>query len=238
MNELTESPVESVVEETVESSTDEHTHEEEPSRERDTAARNLVELRKEREELQRKLWQYEAAAKKQHVPVEEDEDEFSLHDEAVAEGKHLKNVLRKQKKLEEELRAFKEKASQEMIENRVRARYADYDQIVNDESIRILAEEEPELVYMLQSSNDLFNKASYAYKEIKRRGIVANNRSSSALSVLDKKKALENSVKPRPMVGNSPRQGDSPLSQANAFEGGLTKELAAQLRKEMAQYSR
>ena len=49
----------------------------------------------------------------------------------------------------------------------------------------------------------------------------------------DKRKAQENSAKPRPMASVSPQQGESPLSHANAFANGLTPELQKQLWKEM-----
>ena len=50
----------------------------------------------------------------------------------------------------------------------------------------------------------------------------------------DRIRALRNTQKPKPITSVSPQQGDSPLSKANAFANGLTEDLKAQLRKEMA----
>ena len=45
--------------------------------------------------------------------------------------------------------------------------------------------------------------------------------------------AQRNAAKPKPLASVSPQQGSSPMSQANAFANGMTKDLKAQLLKEM-----
>lgn len=202
-----------------------------PDYHRSDADRNFAELRRqhqraiqEREELQRKLLQYEAAK----VP---DADDVEIGDEDLAEGKHLKKFERKQKKLEAELQELKQKTAQELIDGRVRSRFPDFDSVVNEDSIRMLAEEDPELAYTIHSSSDGYNRAALIYKEIKKRGISLNTSYDS-----DKKRAHENAAKPKPLVSVSPQQGDSPLSNANAFANGLTPELQKNLWKETQKY--
>jgi hypothetical protein len=201
--------------------------------------RNFAQLRKERnriaqekDALERRLAQYEQQAQRQASPVEEDE-EIPLGDEDIAEGKHVKQLVKEQKRLKAELETFKAKASEDITESRIRARFPDYYSVVNEETLTALTEEDPELAYTIQSSPDFYNKAILAYKEIKKRGIVPDARYDA-----DKKRAKENAAKPRPLVSASPKQGESPLSHANAFANGLTSELKASLWKEMQDASK
>jgi hypothetical protein len=202
------------------------------------ADRNFAQLRKERnriaqekDALERRLAQYEQQSQRQAAP-EVDED-IPIGDEDIAEGKHVKQLVKEQKRLKAELETFKAKASEDITESRIRARFPDYYSVVNEETLTALTEEDPELAYTIQSSPDFYNKAILAYKEIKKRGIVPDARYDA-----DKKRAKENAAKPRPLVSSSPTQGDSPLSHANAFANGLTPELKSSLWKEMQEASK
>ena len=48
----------------------------------------------------------------------------------------------------------------------------------------------------------------------------------------EKELSQKNLAKPRPVASVSPQQGDSPLSRANAFANGLTKEVKDQMWKD------
>lgn len=203
------------------------------------ADKNFAELRRqhhralmEKEELQQRIARYEASRPKSEAPSEAADEELTIGDDDLPEGKHLKQVDKKSerrfKKQEAEIQALKKKVEEEFIENKIRARFPDFESIVNPESIRVLAEEDPELAYTIQSSPDGYNRAILAYKEIKKRGIVPNTSYDA-----DKQRAKDNAAKPRPLVSAAPQQGDSPLSHANAFANGLTPELRKQLWKEM-----
>lgn len=191
--------------------------------------KNFVELRRqhhralqEKEELRQRLSQYEASNK------QEDPEDIAIGDEDIAEGKHLKQVYKQQKKILKDIEALKQKTAEDIIDGKIRNRFPDFDAVVNMDTIKVLAEEDPELAYTIQSSPDNYNRAVLAYKEIKRRGISPNTTYDS-----DKKRAQDNIAKPRPLVSVSPQQGDSPLSNANAFANGLTPELKRALLKEM-----
>lgn len=180
------------------------------------ADRNFREIRKSNEELRRRISQYEAAAQKSIPPIVDDSDDIPIDDDAIAEGKHIKTVLRQQKQLKAELaelKAFKQKTAEDMVESRIRSRFSDYDQIVNSETLTVLAEEDPELAYTIQSSPDLYNKAVLAYKEIKKRGIMPSETYDK-----DKRRAADNASKPKPVASVTPRVGESPISQASAWE--------------------
>jgi vacuolar-type H+-ATPase subunit I/STV1 len=195
--------------------------------------RNFRELRRKTQRLEQEKEQYRARleqyeAQKQHAKPVQEEEEIGIGDEDIVEGKTLKQFIKKQKALEAELKTFKAKSSEDIIESRIRARFPDYYSVVNSSSLETLAEEDPELAYTIQSSQDFYNKAVLAYKEIKRRGIMSAETYDS-----DKKRAQENAAKPRPTVSAAPQRGDSPMSKANAFAQGLTTELKASLWKEM-----
>jgi len=205
-----------------------------------SADHNFAELRKEkyriaqeRDEYARKLAQYEAALLQQKSALEQsksnDDEDITIGEEDVAEGKHVHKMMKKYKKLEAELNSFKQKSAEELLEARIRAKYPDYDSVVNQETLNALAADDPELTQTIYSSPDVYNKAILAYKEIKKRGIV-----SSETYEHDKRRVQSNAAKPRPLISSTPKSSNmGPLSHANAFEQGLTDTLKAQLWKEM-----
>jgi hypothetical protein len=64
--------------------------------------------------------------------------------------------------------------------------------------------------------------------EIKKLGIYTEDTYQA-----DRERAQNNANKPRPLASVSPQQGESALSHANPFAGGLTPELKTSLLKEM-----
>lgn len=192
--------------------------------------RKASRLEQEKEQYRARLEQYEAQNQQRHPQKaqEHEEPDIAIGDEDIVEGKVLKQFIKKQKALEAELKTFKAKSTEDIIESRIRARFPDYYSVVNADSIEALAAEDPELAYTIQSSQDFYNKAVLAYKEIKRRGIVPESNHDN-----EKKRVQENSSKPRSTTTIAPQRGESPLSQANAFANGLTPELKSSLLKEM-----
>ncbi len=177
---------------------------------------------RERDELLRQL-----QAQSQPQPQEEDED-FSIEPDALAEGKHLRKMQAKIKKLEQRLENANNTASQTAVEAKIKANYPDFDKIVSGENINALREQYPEIAATLHSTTDLYSKAVSAYTMIKKLGIAQED-----LYVSDRQRAQLNAAKPRSLASVSPQQGESPLSRANAFANGLTEDLKTQLHKEM-----
>lgn len=196
------------------------------------ASRNLRALRekserieRERDEAIRRLQEMEAVRAPQ--APQEDED-FHLAPDELAEGKHLSKVDKKIKKLEEQLRQYQQQSTTTNVETKLRTQYSDFDKVVSRENIDSLREQYPELAATINSSPDLYNKASSAYTMIKKLGIYQDD-----MYKADVARAQKNAAKPRTVTSISPQQGDSPLTRANAFANGLTEELSKQLRKEM-----
>lgn len=188
-------------------------------RERDEAIRLLREINDKQQ----------AQARAQEKSDISDED-FTINPDELAEGKHLTKIQKKIKRLEDQVKGYQSQSEQLSIESRIKSQYADFDKIVNDDTIKVLREQYPEMADTISSSPNLYNKAVTAYTLIKKMNIVPDTAYDA-----DRALAQKNSAKPRSLTSLSPQQGDSPLSKANAFANGLTDELKVQLRKEMAE---
>lgn len=177
----------------------------------------------ERDELARKLKKYESSNKYEDFDVKEDD---------LVEGKHFKRAMEKIRNLEERQQEYIKQTNENISEARLRSQYPDFDKVMTLDNVRKLSDAYPELAGLLNESPDLYSKASSAYTCIKKMGIY-NEKPFQA----EKKKTLENMVKPRPLASVNPQKGDTPLSRVNAFNGGLTEEYASQLRREMNEAS-
>lgn len=173
---------------------------------------------RERDELARRLQQYEQSAPKQQA-----EEEPTISDDDLIEGKHLKA---RDKKYQQQLAAIQ----QQMVEAQIKSSYPDFDKVVTPDTLKMLRDADPDLADSIAANPNLMSKASAAYKIIKQYGFAPGD-----AYISQKTKVAENAAKPRPVSSVSPQQGESPLSRANAFAEGLTPELAKQLWKEMQQ---
>ncbi len=204
---------------------------------------------RERDDLLRKNQEYERLYNQQQQPqqskqlVEPDLDidfEFNVKDDELLEGKHLQKIKSAMKSLQSQQKAFQEqqKALQRQTheasaETRLRTQYSDFDRVMTQENIQLLSRSYPEVARAIDSSPDLYTKASSVYTLIKQFGIHEDQPYAA-----DKDRALANTVKPKPLASIAPQQGDSPLSRANVFANGLTEDLKKHLRAEMAAASR
>lgn len=165
---------------------------------------------------------------KQEVEPEVDDFNFDVADDALLEGKHAKQLVQELKKVKKELRQFHSQSSETLVETRIKSNMPDFNEVVSKENVDRLNREYPEIAQTLRDTPDLYNKASAAYSIMKKFGIYKD-----MMYEEDKMKAIKNAQKPRPVASVSPQQGDSPLSKANAFANGLSKELQKQLLEEM-----
>jgi len=191
-------------------------------REREEAIRYAMQLKS----------QYEQPKQQQEI---EEEDDIQIGQDDLAEGKHLKSLNKKYKDLKKELSNYKQITAQQqqehqlaLTESKLRSKYPDLDSVLSSENLDKLKNQHPEVFHTISSNQDIYSKGVAAYTMIKNLGI---NKEDSYLS--EKAKAQINSVKPKPMNSISPQRGNSPLSQANAFENGLTDSLKQKLLQEM-----
>ena len=183
------------------------------------------------QELSKRQAQYEPQ-QKQVAQIEEPDNELDLllEDEALVEGKHAKKIVAAMKKMREEMRSNQNRTNQDSFESRLRNNFPDFAEVVSEENVAKLNQMHPELAQSLKDTNDMYTKASSAYKIMKTTGIY-NPIMKEIMA--NKQTVAKNAAKPKPMASVSPQQGDSPLSKANAFANGLTPELKERLRKEM-----
>lgn len=181
---------------------------------RDRAAR-------ERDEALRRLQEYEARTSASTSQTHEDEDDLSIDADSLVEGKHLKTVNKKIKQLEKSL----QQATNTAIENSLRAKFADFDTVVTQESVALLRDLHPEVANVISASPDLYSKSVAAYNFIKSAGL-ANQKNYD----MDREQAQRNANKPRPLIST---KNTSPMAHVNEFANGiLTEEYKNQLYKQ------
>lgn len=193
-------------------------------------------LERENQEYLRKLYErenYNQAAKSQQQNIiqqqpEEDLD-FKLADDDLADGKVVNKVDKKVRNLENQLKQYQQQAQMAATEAKLKYQYADFDKVVSKDNLDMLSYTYPELANSINSTQDLYSKAVSAYTMIKNLGIHKEEQ-----FVEEKKRIQANALKPRlsPAVA-AQQQGESPLTKANMFAEGLTPELQQQLKREM-----
>lgn len=191
---------------------------EKAERDRDEIMKYVLESKKS-EQPQQKI---------QEIPEEESEFDFTIDDDALIEGKQAKRLAAELKKMKQQMKAFQSQSQESVTEAKIKSQYPDFDAVVNQQTVAQLNAEYPEIAATLKDTRDLYSKATAAYKIMKKFGIYRDTTYDE-----DKMKAVKNAQKPRPISSINPQQGDSPLSKANAFANGLSKDLQAQLLKEM-----
>lgn len=180
--------------------------------------------------------QQQQQPKQQYQPEPEDDySDIGLDDDGLAEGKHLKKVLKEMRELKKEMHAYKSKSTTENVEVRLKSQYPDFDQVITNDNLQTLTSMNPELAEMISHTPDMYKRAKLAYDMVKQYGI---HKSAPEAPKYEAEKAVaqKNAAKPRPLASVSPQQGDSPLSKANAFaNGSLSEDMKAQYRREMIQ---
>lgn len=160
---------------------------------------------------------------------EEDYSDIGLDDDGLAEGKHLKKVLKEMRELKKEMQTYKNQSTQDAVELKLKSHYPDLDQVITNENLQALTAMNPDLADMISQTPDLYKRAKLAYDMVKQLGIYKDRSYSQ-----DKAIAQKNAAKPRPLASVSPQQGDTPLSKANAFANGpLSRDIKDQHYKEM-----
>ena len=182
-------------------------------------------VERERDEALRRLQELELAQK----PVAPEEDlEIDFQEDDLIEGKHLKKILKRQEKLEKELKTYKQQYTKESADVKLKSQYPDLEKVLSQDNIKSFERDHPELSYSISNNPDEYSKWVSAYKAIKQFGIYQEDKFSA-----DRVQTEANAKKPRPLSSVSPQQGNSPLTRANAFANGLTPELRKSLLQEM-----
>lgn len=194
---------------------------------------NFEEMRKKVKQAERRARELEeqlAANEAKKAEVPEEDLSYHIEEDALVEGKHLSKVDKKIQRLENKLKQYEQQSSLSATELRLKQQYSDFDFVVSADNLSKLAAEHPEIMQSINSNQDLYSKASSAYKLIKSLGIIEPVDVYQA----DKEQAQRNAAKPKALASIAPQKGDSPLSRANAFaQGALSDDMKAQLIREM-----
>ena len=149
-------------------------------------------------------------------PVAQEED-FNISPDDLVEGKHIskmKNQLNSEMdSLRNELKNIKKDSLNQNALLMVKAKYPDYAQIVNDDSIQILKNTYPDIAKTIASSQDPYSQAAAAYTAIKDLNLYIDPQQKA---VDDRIK--ENLGKPK-AAASMPSTGNTPLSFANDYMG-------------------
>ncbi len=138
--------------------------------------------------------------------------EAARGDDDLVEQRHLKAAINK--------------IQADNLDLRLKSKYPDFDQVVNSAALKKLAQEDPELAYAIDSTQDMYAKAVSAYKMLK-------TRMPQEQYNEDDERFEENMYKPRSSNSLNPGRSDSPLSHANAFQRGLSQEERSKYYREM-----
>jgi predicted NodU family carbamoyl transferase len=187
------------------------------------ARRKMDTLEQRNYELEAKLNQLSSANK----PPPEEDDISKLNDDDIVTAKQARNLAQRMAKqvAEETIR----NREAQTLDERLQAKFPDFTQVVNKENIDLFRMQEPDLANALYAmQNSPYEQATAAYKMLKKYGL-----GETTEMTINKKKALENSKKP--VSVQTVTKSSSAIGNAHLFENGLTPELQAHLRKEMAE---
>ncbi len=155
------------------------------------------------------------------ISYEQNQKLLARHDK----NQEVKNQAMVKKAIEDD-RATRH---QEEAPQRVKARYQDFDSVVTTENVKQLKALEPDVAQALGLIGDEEARAVAAYKYIK--AFVPGAQETTA----SKERIQKNADQPKSL---SSAAGASPLSQAGAFEKGLTPDLKKQLWAEICACAR
>lgn len=207
----------------------------------DVNERNWRALRERKKELERDLQMQReineklmlmAKAAEPKAPVEIDELDSISDDDYVPKGKS-KKLVRKEidplKKEIEELKAqlqHREKREQFIS---LKQKYADFDEVVNQETMALLEQKEPELAETIADLKDPYKIAVQTYKYIKALGLKDNLTEHRRIKEVDEKLKRNANTIQSPLASEK-----RPMAQA--FK--LTEQEKSKLYEEMTGYAR
>ncbi len=171
---------------------------------RGSAEYNFRELRQKMEELQRQNQQLEM--KLQYQPRNEPEpvDELAnIKDDDWLSAKQAKVLAMRT------VQEYMDSQAATQVEDKMRIRYKDYDDVVSNENIKELIEDDREFADALASSA---NPALAAYKAIKKAAFFQNKKTEKKSSI-EAEKIVKNASKPVSANAVQTR----PLAQAESF---------------------
>jgi hypothetical protein len=138
-------------------------------------------MRRKNDELERKVKIQEEIMErlmKAQPPAPQEVDEFDqIDDTEVLQKGHTKRMIQSEAKkiakeiVQEEMKQVKQQQHNATFKSRLQSQFSDFDEIVNQESLALLEEQEPELAVTIAESKDPYKILYQSYKFIKKLGI-------------------------------------------------------------------
>jgi len=186
--------------------------------------RNWREVRRIMQEQDEQIRQLKAD--RERPIVQEEDDLAKLADDDIVTAKQARSLAQKMAR-EVAVQAIRERDAS-TVDERLKNRFPDYENVVTQDNIDLLKQQDPELAMSLYAlAQNPYEQAVAAYKMLKRTGI-----GDMAKTQPQKARALENSKKP---VSVQSVTKSSAIGEVHKFENGLTPELKKQLWQEMQQ---
>ncbi len=189
---------------------------------------NVARLRKKNETLESQIeeMRYQMQQLTAQQAARQDEFKLGLSDDDLAEGRHLAQLAQEVKRMKEDLRRTREDAERIALENKLKHKHRDFDDVVTTENLNRLKAEQPEIYRTIVSAQDPYAQAVTAYQMLKKFGIVEEADASLH-------KLVANSSKPRLSGSSNTMRSSTALANANSFADGITPEMRRALLKEM-----
>jgi len=179
--------------------------------------RNWREMRQKLEHYEKKL----ADLEQKNQPKAVEEEELNLSDDDIVTAKDVKKLAKKMAR--EIVAQDRMRYEADTAEDRLRTKYSDFDEVVNEDNVKKLLREEPELAKVLKSTADPYAKGVAAYRYIR----LMERANPEAV---DKQVIRQNLAKPRTTTSIK----DSGLDHVEEFASGrLTAEMRRNLYEEM-----
>lgn len=199
--------------------------EEDSQQKRNEEDKNWAEVRRkmrEQQQLIQESQQQIAELTASNAPKEE--ENWGIEDEDLAEGKHIKELKKELKALHVEMKT----RERESVNDRIHARYSDYEEVVTPENIEILKQKKPFLAKALSKSDNQYELAAEAYELIKTYVVT-----ESPQPVPEALRALDNSNKPRSVQAVSKTSALADLNQFAELDAKGKKAFLRSKREEM-----
>lgn len=165
----------------------------------------------------------------QAQPQEVDEFEDLPEDEYLSYGKSRKAWERDAKKIaREQYEALEREREKLRWKERIKSEYADFDQVVNQETIALLEKQDPKLAEIIAKNGDPYEMGLLAYHNIRAKGLAKSDEPESIQS-REVSKKLEKSEK---TVQSPAAYNKRPIAAAFSTQY-LSKEQKDQLYQEM-----
>lgn len=179
--------------------------------------RNWREMRQKLEHYEKKL----ADLEQKNQPKAVEEEDINLSDDDIVTAKDVKKLAKKMAR--EIVAQDRMRYEADTAEDRLRTKYSDFDEVVNEDNVKKLLREEPELAKVLKSTADPYAKGVAAYRYIR----MMERANPEAV---DKQVIRQNLAKPRTTTSIK----DSGLDHVDEFASGrLTAEMRRKLYEEM-----